>query len=191
MGNCSKKRDFLTGTIFEMLAVGVIFGLWCVALALINDKNVDFYTINNANLYYSSWGSFLMSLVLFFKVGRSFMNKKKEVKNPRLGYWALLSASSLIMMSASSQLFEEEGCNEVKNVLCNRTIFAVVLGCGCAAFCLIILAVLILSRDATKLLMLETVTSFAIGIAYIFGVCYLTTRGGPGESIGNLYYSTW
>merc|ERR1712228_463332 len=108
LANCSKKRDFLTGTIFEMLAVGVIFGLWCVALALINDKNVDFYTINNANLYYSSWGSFLMSLVLFFKVGRSFMNKKKEVKNPRLGYWALLSASSLIMMSASSQLFEEE-----------------------------------------------------------------------------------
>jgi hypothetical protein len=61
--------------------------------------------VNNANLYFFSWGAFLMSFVVLMhymkeKKGPDKEDSSNKNKEFNLGSWAVLAAASFVVMAA-------------------------------------------------------------------------------------------
>jgi hypothetical protein len=107
----------------------------------------------------------------------------------RMGLWAALLASSLIVMGSSIRSFNGEGCRGYYETLCKRTKLGISLGVLGIFFSVLMVAMKLMTASAP--FVVEAVTSLLLTIMSAFGVAYLTSPSGPGSAIGNLYYSSW
>jgi len=190
------KPNLLNGTFVELLASGFNFIMWCFVIGFMTSRNTAYYGgsgIRNANVYYFTWGTFIVVIMTLFEVTRHVFNPS-DVKHSRLGTWSLLTTASIIVMVSCIDAYAATDCKLFggKSAYCARSVFGISLGC-ISAFLggLTMLGILLGPEDLNGVLQIEAILSILITISWAFGVAYITGANGPGTMIGNLYYFTW
>lgn len=176
-----------------MVAVGV----WIFALPMITtpddglavDQN---FRVDNANLYFASWGSFIFAMFLLASVGN-----ERGVSAARDSFarrWLWLIVSSLVVMAACSRMFEGickgnrfieggEYCNELKVGVSLSVVSAVIAG--------IMTLLLWLAPERVPIDILGAF--LCLGMLVLWGtmVHFMTFDYGPGATVGNIFFGTW
>lgn len=171
----------------------------------------------NLNLYFSSWAAFATSFLVM--VGSfSQCNEKCEGSGHRcaLWKWAVLIFTSFVVMVGAARMFDKWDCDvdsdiqtvnvsvfidevEVqvqeidKDAGCDRTKFAVSLGCISAIIALVWMVVGKFFMKGHMGSMLDKVLVWLLLAFWTFGVAYLTFDEGkaPAQQLGNVYFFTW
>lgn len=191
-------KDKFVGTPVEGGLAFIIFGFWAAGMAAIMKPSNDIATtrggaITNANLYFFSWGAFLMSFVVFVSyLRRHVLGKDKFMTSSKMIQWAILCFMSLVVMSSATRIFEDVNCDvgDVSGTdFCKRTKFGVSLGVISGVIAALFIFVSPFMHD-----MISAVTGILLFAAWCFGIGYITFGGvkAPAfNSLGNLYFSTW
>uniref|UniRef100_A0A7S1FUB4 Uncharacterized protein n=2 Tax=Corethron hystrix TaxID=216773 RepID=A0A7S1FUB4_9STRA len=201
----SVTTRYVVGTKFEGLCSYILMICWDVGLAVMSkpDNNLaldkDTGYIKNANIYFSSWGAFVVTVIIFAKYIQSIhnINLRAELKRRprRLTLWFGLMASSLILSGSSGDIYtskcETENSNISFCVIANRSVILGLctgfVGLGMACF------LLFSSENAKTLIFLsaELVVSFVMATVNGIGVSHITRESGPGGVINNLFFASW
>jgi hypothetical protein len=191
-------KDKFVGTPVEGGLAFIIFGFWAAGMAAIMDPSHDIATtrggaITNANLYFFSWGAFLMSFVVFVSYLRRHVGKDKFQTSSKMIQWAVLCFMSLVVMSSAARIFDDINCKNGDldgTSFCKRTKFAVSLGVISGVIAALFIFVSPYLHD-----MISGITGILLFAAWCFGIGYITFGGATTapafNSLGNLYFSTW
>jgi hypothetical protein len=162
----------------------IVLALWCAVLPTMLDGehglSVDGGWILNANLFFSSWGAFIMAMML----GTSHFQKlfgRADDKN--LWHWVGFMTAGFIAMASASRIWKDDCESMDDNETCKCTLFAVILGVISGISGLILVLV--------PIKMVGQVWSFFLLAAWCFAAGYVTFEQGPGTMMGTLYFSTW
>mmetsp|Transcript_23724 Transcript_23724/g.49253 ORF Transcript_23724/g.49253 Transcript_23724/m.49253 type:complete len:321 (-) Transcript_23724:225-1187(-) len=194
-------RGIFVGTLFEIAMATVVIAFWGIGLPTMmkpdNAIAVAGNIILNANLYFFSWISFVVTIFLVMSLVREKLGVDVRQTPGKHMRWFFLVASSLVVMGSAVRIHKAESveCGNSESALhgssfCKRTNFAISLGVSTFFFGLIIMFMLMKHLLAT---MIELGTTTILLILWTFGVGFVTFGGSdaPGATIGNLYFSTW
>eukprot|EP00978_Attheya_sp_CCMP212_P028474 scaffold98424_cov56-Attheya_sp.AAC.1 len=193
------------GTLFvstklESLSASLVTTFWVVALPTIMNPSNDIavsgsnavnLVISNANIYFFSWASFIAALYIAGSCAQEARGPNDSAIGFEKAKWLGLCASSLIMLSSSSKFFYSYGCSQdglSSTQTCKRTKYAVSLGVIGTVFAT---AMVCMASKGNASYTVQVAVSFILFTMYCFGVGYITFENGPGDSISNLYFSTW
>jgi len=163
------------------------------------------------NLYYFTWASFLGSVMLAISFISSATMDIQDDSNhgnnvvtelfqssPRLRSWFCLMVCSIVVMGASSSIYESQCLHPEENnhsqrprVYCRRTILGISFGCISTALSLVIITLKISMRWLPFLFLIEFGGGILLFVMFGFGVAFITSDMGPGSPLGNLYYFSW
>lgn len=162
--------------------------------------------ITNPNLYFFSWGAFIMSVLVFFGFlkDKTGSGEGATVSDFPCSSWGVFMMTSFVTMVAASRIFKDADCDDESGdvlftyfaggdyeAFCDRTKFAVGLGAASALVALIWLPV------GTRFIKNEWIHAF---MAWLFlglwtvGVALITfgdVAKRPAQVLGNLYFFTW
>lgn len=179
---------------FCIFQVALLTGFWIAGLPVIMspalDSAVTDDVVQNANLYFFSWGSVALVVCLVtsliqethgFNV-RDHLNVRSK-KQQYLG----LFASSLVVLFASSRQHMDWGCFNGPS-FCR----SIKLGITVSVFSAVGAAVLYY-RDHYSSMSANSglIGASAMFMLWCFGVLFVTFGDNPGSKIGNLYFSCW
>jgi hypothetical protein len=193
-------RGVFMGQLPEVIVVGIIVVVWAGALPVImnpaNDIAVSFNDYLNANLYFGSWLSFFCALVIAGELakelyGMDVVGVVSPVARGKHGKWYALIATSIVVLSSSVRVFQAFECNSTLMMHapgCRQTKFAIAAGVLGTVFAMF--ATLFLARGTCSTLG-QGCSSVIMALIWSFGLGYITFGEGPGQNIGNLYFSTW
>ena len=150
------------------------------------------FRVDNANLYFGSWGSFIVAVFLLASIGN-----ERGVSGARDAFakrWLWLIVSSLVVMAACSRMFDGicagnrftkdgEFCNELKVGVSLSVVSAVVAG--------IMTALLWLTPERIPIGMVGAFLCLIMLTIWGVMVAHLTFDYGPGSSVGNIFFGTW
>ena len=145
--------------------------------------------IDNANLYFFSWGTFFTSLFAFLHILQNVYEVGAGKKNTKFTSmpWIVLMATSLIAMSSASRLWKQYDCQNLDLSYCRRLEYGFSLGAisGIVSFIWVLVG-------ARCHILVDAGLGVLMLILWCFGVSY-TTFGGeaPARNLGNLYFSSW
>lgn len=167
--------------------------------------------ILTANLYYFIWASILTAgFNMAMYMSRILSVKEKPFK---LFLWLAVIKISFIMFSSALHVYlnTRDDCiqsqgnnNNTYDNYCSRTRFA--MGVGLTGMILPILLLAVVSSCFDKkegaahafsdsLPSLSSNAEYALAILLVFlfgfGAAIITSMGGPGQTVGDLYYSSW
>jgi hypothetical protein len=192
-----------TGLILSMTT----FGLWLGALIIMMHSDNSWAVnavgdIKAANLYYFSWASIItaglhMSSYLTLLLGL----KKKDYLT--VAWIAVVKVCFVIFGAGIHIWFNTKKACTLEDLegsavtFCSRTIFAIVVSLtgmvvgGLVSF----VRMLFLLCCATSLIRVRAHVEMVISVflVLLFGVAvaFITGIGGPGQSVGDMFYSTW
>jgi len=199
-------KEKFVGTVIEGGLALLTCAFWAAVLPSIMDPDHALAvrdtsgTINDANLYFFSWGSFLMSFFVLFHFSKQrYMgdDEDKARRRCKLMSWAGLTATSFVVMVNASRFYESFDCKNIDSNgadTCRRLKYAVSLGTISAIVALIWLIVskCLAGRFGD---ILQAVLAWALLVFWVVGVAYLTfpdnNRYSPATQPGNLYFFTW
>lgn len=149
----------------------------------------------NANLYFFSWLSFGTTVYLVGSLLQETCGVVNLAVAKKTARWFSLSAASVVVMGTAVRTLKASECGNTDvdedlypAQLCRRTKFAIALGAigfvFAAAMCYI-------TQKGVLGLMPETILTTLQLVVWCFGVGYITFGESPGNTIGNLYFSTW
>lgn len=182
----------LVGNSIENTTAAITLMLWAVAIAFIQTPANEFAVafsaegkeyIVYANLYFSSWLTFLLTVYLF---GSCFEDIFEF--GSKLSQWILIFTMSIILLSSSIAL-KGVICDTADNeTICSRTTYATLLGgCGIGISAIaVVLSTIQIMKKTT-----ESVLVVISALMYFFGVVLLTSSNGPASTIGNMYFAVW
>lgn len=188
------------GTRIEGVIILILAAFWAATVSIVSDTRnglaVDPMTgaVTNGNLYYFSWAGFVCSVMLIVSYLRGVfgVDLAGEIKNraARLTPWSALLAAQLVVLGASANIYDSD-CTPLMNTqtFCTRTEFGIAVGAIGVAFSLVIIGMKIATSSAS--FMAEAVVAIISTILNGFGVGFITSPGGPGAALGNLYYFSW
>jgi hypothetical protein len=202
---CLKRRLYVVVSHFFCGGVMSII-CFCIWLGniVITMHSEDSWAVNGigeieaANLYYFSWAAIMTAGLQMMSYIKPFMGEKG--KDVMILVWAaivkvcfvILGAAAHIWYKISSSCADEE--NEAGTVtFCSRTIFSMVVALtGVLMGCLVLLA-RILSFPSNNRVRIHFEAAISVFLVLFFGVsvALITGIGGPGQSVGDLYYSSW
>jgi hypothetical protein len=119
----------------------------------------------------------------------SYYQSSFSLKSKLTSSFFLLSASSFVVFVNALDLYDALECKTLEDfpkfddTACNRTKFAFILG--------IISAVLSLMVAPLSIVPIQGLVGLLFLAAWSCGVSYITFGDGPGNELGNLYFSTW
>jgi hypothetical protein len=146
--------------------------------------------IRNANLYFFSWASFAMALLIYVGYLKEAygIGKRTDESGFNAASWAGLAMTSFIVMSSSTRVFNEKNCEDLDDDFCDRTKFAVALGTFSG-----FVALLWMALGSRLPAFIDVILSFAMLGAWCFGVGYITfgDEKAPARVLGNVYFFTW
>jgi len=185
----------------DRLLGGFMLVWWCAGIATImstsNGYAVGLMTdeisgkqlpqIINANLYFFSWGAFIAVIAIVGDSGRAMINSSVG-NEPKVVKWLMLLAASVVVLASSADIMIARGCRKDHEPFCIRTKYALSLGCVASFFSLIAVAI---SQAGKMALPLELGLSFLNFAMYCAGVAVITGSNGPGQTMGNMYFSSW
>ena len=139
------------------------------------------YGINNANLYFFSWGGLAYSVILAGSYYKNNYSLNSKLTTTLFG----VAVTSFIAMVNASNIYQDAYCKDTNKGTryCDKTEFALILGACCGVFALLVAP---LSH-----VIIQALGSLLLLAAWSVGVAFTTFKDGPGTKIGNLYFSTW
>jgi len=190
---------FIVGTAIEGLTIVILNVFWVATVwSVTDDKGMAMTsngTVGNGNIYYFSWAGFVCAVTLLTSyLGDKFgVDVTDELRNrsSRLRTWSAHLASAMVVMGSSASIYDNK-CNSgfrVSDAFCDRSLYAISIGCISAFFSLIVIGMKIATSTAPY--MLESVLAFLFLICYGVEVALVTSPRGPGGPLGNLYYFSW
>jgi hypothetical protein len=162
--------------------------------ALTYDNGV-LVTALEANIYFFSWASFVVALLLAGSFAREAVQVQMPQNVPRRSLlWYGLCAASFVVMSTASRTFHNTGCKDASahdgvdpTAVCKRIKFGVALGVVSG-----VLALLMGSVSHLLHVLLECTAALAMMVLWCFGVGFITFGSkAPAANVGNFYFSTW
>lgn len=137
--------------------------------------------IANGNLFFSSWGALIVSLILFTSHCETFFERKDD---KHLYHWVGFTVSGLVVMCRTGKFWANwcDGSTDTKQ--CSRTLFGLILGLLSFAVGMALIAV-------NLELALAQLISVLFLVAWCFAAAYLTYDEGPGVPVGTLYFGVW
>lgn len=188
------SREKLEGSKSEGVISLIILLFWIAAfpsimhLTMVTVAN-GVMGIANANLYFSSWASFAVSMNLVIQIlPNLFERLEAPEENGKTSKMVGLFIASVVLMVSAIE-YASDFCSESNGSTCSRNSYAISVGAiGIVnAFIALILKVLKKSN-----LLMEAIFSAVMFILYIFGVGFVTFGEGPGSlTVSNLYFSPW
>ena len=202
---CLKPRLYLVVSHFFFGGIMSIicFGVWVVDLVLTMHSD-DSWAVNGiggirmANLYYFSWAAIITAGLQMMSYFKPFLGDK--AKDVMLLVWGAIVKVSFVILGASMHIWHsiEENCTDEDNqagaiAFCSRTVFAIVVALTGMFMGCFVLLVRGLEWPFTNRIRIHVEAVISIFLVLLFGVAValITSIGGPGQSVGDLYYSTW
>ena len=184
--------DFKFGGILSLFT----FGAWLSNLVVTMHAESSWAVnaigdIKMANLYYFSWASIITSGLQM----SSYMKKLLGIK-PRsilIILWLAIVKVCFVVFGAGVHIWYSinDTCDS-GNTFCKRTEFATLVGLiGMSMGSLVALWHMVQKTETRVHLYVEMSLSIALLVLFGVGAFVITTIGGPGESVGDLYYATW
>jgi len=194
-------------------SAGLLFALvasaLCASQIFISQHATNSFAVNHlgeivsANLYYFTWGSMFSagSNVAFYyhRVNPSAESSFEFI------LWFGLVKVGLIMVGASSHLWIEikdscrAGLSQEDDIIatsflqsasfCWRTNFSLYAGLIVTSLSICVSGMLVLKCN--YVIWFQNIVGSALTAFLTLGVGFITGMGGPGASVGDLYYSTW
>lgn len=191
-----------TGRYVELVLSAILLILWCIGLPVLMNpaygfavgSTDDFAVIYNANLYLAAWVSFGCVLYIVGDLMGELYPRRginpstgeylnalewvdyKGLWETRCGKWIALTALSAIALTGSIRNrsgLQDTAAITLTTLACiTAPILAVLSGMG-------------VHPSAERVGALWTTVVWALGLGFI------TFGDGPGQSIGNLFFSTW
>jgi len=172
----------------------------CMAQIICSQHAANSFAINHtgeivcANLYYFTWASMIVAgLNLHFYSDRRFHLPEKPLS---FVMWFGLVKIAAIMVSSSSHIWLSirADCRNSSNSIvdssfCSRTLFALITGLLVTIHSSIVCAAILLKFKHNQ--KFQDMVSCILALMMLFAVGRITGIGGPAESVGDLYYSTW
>jgi len=173
----------------ELPCIAIVFGFWCAGLPGVLNPDRELASGNggsiiNANLYFFSWTSMLITILL---IG-SWVKQNNGDDSSKTGLaWMLLGTASLVVMSSVSSQFSDYCPDEaIRNEAeCRRAKFAVWLGATSGVMSLALVGL----RKAPA--HCQAIVALLLAVSWACGVSYITFGSGPGTQIGDVYFATW
>ncbi|KAL7560776.1 hypothetical protein ACA910_005343 [Epithemia clementina (nom. ined.)] len=188
---------FLSTPMAEGIMTLILLVFWGIGLPVImapdNGIAVSGNDVVNANLYFFSWVSFAISILLTLSLLQETMGIDARQADGKQTRWFFLCASSLIVLGSSTRIFnaDSNACDEDGSTqFCKRSKFAISV--GTISFVAALAMVMAIFKHLSAAIIELGVSSFLI-LLWTFGVGFITFGGdkSPGTTIGNLYFSTW
>mmetsp|Transcript_3357 Transcript_3357/g.5005 ORF Transcript_3357/g.5005 Transcript_3357/m.5005 type:complete len:361 (+) Transcript_3357:158-1240(+) len=188
-------RESVKGSKTEGFVGLIIFIFWIAAipstmhLTHVTAPN-GISSIVNANLYFSAWASFGVSVYLFVQilpniVGERFGAPEDAGKTARV---AGLFITSIVLLASAIE-YATDFCSDGTGSTCSRNGYAIFVGIAGIVIPLIALILKALNRMNR---LMEVLFSVLMFIVYIFVVGFVTFGEGPGSlTISNLYFAPW
>jgi len=158
--------------------------------------------ILQANSYYFSWASTLTSGVIMTLYVKAAVGIKKL--DYMSAFWVAIVKVCFVILGASLHIWHaiSDNCefDEITSgavTFCSRTVLAIVVSLtGMLVGGLVVLGRLIASvckkcQCVRAQAHIELLISLFLVFLFIAAVALITGIGGPGQSVGDLYYSTW
>jgi hypothetical protein len=196
------------GTKVEGVVTIVLVAFW-TAIVAVNTQAADGLApvgessnaVENGNLYYFSWGGFILSVVLFVSFLRDAfgvdMVGHARQHGVRLQWWAALLAASVVVLGSASQVLSQD-CHGEEAVgsakYCRKTKWAISGGFFNMLLCGLVITAKVFKYttiEAATPFLLEMAVSIFLTVINVFVVGYVTSADSPGSAIGNLYYFSW
>jgi len=203
--------SLILGTTIEGIIVFILMALWSILVAIVSDTRHGLATdangsISNGNLYYFSWAGLVTGVGLTTSFIRSIhgIDVVGHLKNRalRLQNWIWLGMFGLIQMGSSARIFGNHcgsdsvamGVKVGSVSFCRNCQLGVALGIITTIVSLVVVISKINITSSNRLASLFTAEMVMSGMligSEAVGVAFLTSQGGPGAPLNNLYYSTW
>lgn len=189
----------IVGTKIEGVISLILVIFWIATVSVVTDSEYGLAVdeegaVSNGNLYYFSWAGFFCSVKLLVSYLNDVFNVdvggELKTRSARLTMWSAHLASSLVVMGASANFYDNtcgEGNDE--GLKCGRAIFGITLGSISTLLAVSIVGLKIATARAPFLV--EAAVSVLLTIFYVFAVAFITSPDGPAAPLGNLYYFTW
>lgn len=193
-------RQLIMGSpLVEGVMTLVLLTFWGIGLPVImgpdNAIAVAGSQVVNANLYFFTWVSFTVCILLTLSLLQETMGVDARQADGKQARWFFLFASSLVVMGSATRIFVSSvsACDSdlySGSKFCKRSKFAISLG---VISCMAALAMTLSIFKHMSAAIVELGVSSVLLILWTFGVGFITFGGSssPGTSIGNLYFSTW
>jgi hypothetical protein len=200
---CLKPQSYavVSHICFGGLMSVVCFVVWLIDL-IITMHSEDSWAVNSigemklANLYYFSWAAILTAALQMISYLKPLLGDKS--KDATFLVWAGIVKVCMVILGAASHVWYniKDSCSDVETEsapFCSRTRFAQFVACagvlsGWSVMGSRILGCSISSRTRHRA---EALLSIMLVILFGVAVALITSIGGPGQSVGDLYYSTW
>jgi hypothetical protein len=183
------------------------FGLWLGALILTMHSESSWAVdsigeIKIANLYYFAWGSIITAGIQMSSYVKALFGVNK------LDYmamvWVTICKVCFVILGAALHIWHtiSDNCEFEEITLgavtfCSRTVLAIIVALtgmlvgGLVVLGRIIVAICPRCKCRRVQAHVELIVSLFLVFLFIAAVALITGIGGPGQSVGDLFYSTW
>lgn len=172
---------------------------WILSLPVITAPDHDLamrdFMIEDANLYFSSWGAFILAIYVAVSVAKE--KNFQAAKDYYFKRWVWFLISSIVAMSAASRMFKKSPCTSSDaSDYCEDLRIGIALSTISLAITLLMAAATFRMTVTTSLKegpihMLGMFVACFLLILWAICVGFLTFSNGPGSEVGNLFFSTW
>ena len=148
----------------------------------------------SSNLYFSSWGGFIMSFIIVLNYADEKYGTSKSISKltETQATWGCLCMTSFVVMVSASRLFIAFMCKARDNKRCSRTAWGISLGAISAVISILWVGLSPYISEKSTVEVGEAISSVLLFIFWTFGVGYLTFgSNAPAPTMGNLYFFTW
>lgn len=156
--------------------------------------------IEMANIYYFSWASIITAGLQLASYSKDALGIKKEPH--MIVVWAAMGKVCFVILGAAGHIWHtiSDQCDiiEIQNsaiTFCSRTVLAMIVPTTGLAICALVLFVRIVipTRWFSNRSRAHCEAVLSIFLMLLFGAAagMITGIGGPGQSVGDLYYSIW
>jgi len=206
---CLSRRCYLIASHFcvgGLLSV-VCFGLWLADLVLTMHSEESWAVnrigeIKMANLYYFSWASILTAGLQLMSFANAILGMSK--KDTMSIVWIGICKVCFVIFGAGMHIWlnisDKCDINDLTSgavTFCSRTVLALTV----SLTGMLVGGIVVLIRFVQKLsnschcdrvqAHIEIILSSFLLLLFAAAVALITGIGGPGQSVGDLYYSTW
>jgi len=193
--------NFWCGGVLSCIA----FGIW-LANMILTMHSTESWAVNGvgeiemANLYYFSWAAIITAGLQMTSYFKEILRLESEEDMTII--WAAVGKVSFVILGAACHIWHtiSDQCDivEIQNsaiTFCSRTILSMfVASTGMMVAALVVFVrVLLPLRYLSSRSRAHCETVLSIFLVFLFGAAsgMITGIGGPGQSVGDLYYSTW
>eukprot|EP00546_Thalassionema_frauenfeldii_P016555 CAMPEP_0178901956 /NCGR_PEP_ID=MMETSP0786-20121207/4331_1 /TAXON_ID=186022 /ORGANISM="Thalassionema frauenfeldii, Strain CCMP 1798" /LENGTH=309 /DNA_ID=CAMNT_0020573157 /DNA_START=75 /DNA_END=1001 /DNA_ORIENTATION=+ len=175
--------------------MAVFLALWWIAgLAFILDgrngyavNNLGF--IENANAYFGAWACLASVMFILGEIGETHF-ETSPWRAPKLSLWWILLIGTLAILMASVDIYIAAPCSGTDTELCAKTAVGIASGSIGLFFSLLTIGMVSFVEEKYSRI-LETVLATLLLLISVINVGVVTSSGGPGAKVGNLFFASW